>query len=89
MRIHLVPLALPALPIAVASEQPWPGKGDTVCVSAAFKKISAPSPVAGTKMEYDVPTCAALVITKADPKKPLWATREPVGGSERLEGLHG
>jgi len=86
MRFHFVPLVLPVLSIVFAAEQPWPAKGDTVYVSAAFKKVSAPSPVAGTKMEYDVPPCAALVVTKADPKKDRWVTKDPVGGSEQLEG---
>jgi hypothetical protein len=86
MRLRVVPLVLALVPLAVAAEQAWPGKGDTVYVSASFKKLSAASPVAGAQMQYDMPPCAALVITKANPKKSLWVTKDPVGGTEHLEG---
>ena len=86
MRLHAVPLVLLLVPMSMASEQAWPGKGDTVYISASFKQLSAASPVAGAKMGYDMPPCAALLITKATPKKSLWVTKDPVGGTEQLEG---
>lgn len=86
MRLHVVLLVLASVPPALASEQAWPGKGDTIYVSASFRQLSAASPVAGTKMQYDMPPCAALLITKANPKKPLWVTKDSVGGTEQLEG---
>jgi hypothetical protein len=86
MRLQLAALVVILVPLAVAAEEAWPSKGDTVHVSASFKKLSAASPVAGAQMQYDMPPCAALVITKTNPKKPLWITKDPVGGTQHLEG---
>ena len=74
------------VPIAVASEKAWPEKGDTVYISASFKKLSAPSPVAGTQMQYDMPPCAKLEIVKANAKKLKWVAKDPIGGKEKLQG---
>ena len=86
MRLYAGLLALVLVPMALASEQVWPSKGDTVYISASFKGLVAASPVAGTKMAYDMPPCAALLITKANPKKLRWTTKDPMGGTEELEG---
>ncbi len=86
MRLHAVLLIVALVPPAIASDQAWPGKGETIYVSASFKQLSAASPMAGAKMQYDMPACAALVITKANPKKSFWVTKDPVGGTEKLEG---
>jgi hypothetical protein len=74
------------VPLAVASEDAWPHKGDTVYISASFKKLNAASPVAGARMQYDMPACAKVEVVKADVKKSRWVTRDPIGGTERLEG---
>ncbi len=86
MRSRALLLVLTLVPPAVASEQAWPSKGDTVYVSASFKKLEAASPVGGARMQYNMPPCAALLITKVNPKKPLWVTKDPVGGTEQLQG---
>lgn len=75
------------VPWALAAEPAWPSKGDTVYISASFSKLSAASPVAGAQMQYDMPPCAALVITKTSAKKPLWVTKDPIGGTQHLEGV--
>lgn len=79
----LIPLFVP---LAVASEKEWPGKGDTVYIAASFKGLSADWVVTGAQMKYDMPPCAKLEIVKAKPKKSKWVTKDPVGGSEKLEG---
>ena len=86
MRMSVVVPVFFLVAMAFASEQPWPAKGDTVYISASFKKLSAPSPVGGAQMQYDMPACAEVVIVKANPKKSLWVTKDPVGGTEQLEG---
>ena len=86
MRFYAPYFVLMALPVLLAAESEWPGKGDTVYVSASFKKLTAASPVAGAQMSYDMPSCAALVVTKATAKKLVWVTKDPVGGTEELEG---
>ena len=86
MRLLAVPLALLLVPMALASEEAWPSKGDTVYISASFKKLSAPSPVAGAQMQYDMPSCAKVEMVKTNPKKLLWVTKDPVGATEQLEG---
>ena len=86
MRLFAGLLVLVLVPIVLASEQPWPSKGETVYISASFKGLVAAAPVGGTKMAYDLPPCAALLITKANPKKLLWVTKDPMGGTEELEG---
>lgn len=86
MRLHAGLLVLVLVPMAFASEQPWPSKGETVYISATFKGLVAAAPVAGEKMTYDLPPCAAFMITKANPKKLLWTTKDPMGGTVQLEG---
>ena len=86
MKTYVIPFLLMFGLAAVASEHEWPSKGDTIYVSASFKKLNAPSPVAGAQMSYDMPPCAALVVTKANAKKLVWVTKDPVGGTEKLEG---
>jgi hypothetical protein len=86
MRLYAGLLVLVLVSMAFASEQVWPSKGDTVYISASFKGLVAAAPVAGTKMAYDLPPCAALLITKANSKKLLWITKDPMGGTEELEG---
>jgi len=64
----------------------WPRKGDTVYVAASFMKLTSPSPVAGSQRSYDMPPCRAFVIMKANPRKSKWVAKDPVGGTEILEG---
>ena len=84
MGMLFLSLAL-ASPVA-AAEQEWPAKGDTIYVASSFKKLTAPSPVGGSLMSYDMPPCAALVVTKTNPKKLEWVTKDPAGGTEKLKG---
>ncbi len=87
MKLRVVPVLMMFVATLLASENEWPSKGDTVYVSASFKKLSAASPMAGgAQMSYDMPPCAALVITKATSKKLAWVVKDPVGGTEKLEG---
>lgn len=86
MKPWVVLLIVVVAPLVLASDDIWPTKGATIYVSASFKKLSAPSPVGGTQMSYDMPPCAGLVITKSNPKKASWSTKDPVGGGEKLEG---
>ncbi len=86
MRPLAVSFALLFVSLAVASEEAWPRKGDTVYISASFKKLNAPSLVAGARMQYDMPACAKVEIVKEDAKKSRWVTKDPIGGTERLEG---
>ncbi len=86
MRLYAVLLVLAIVSMTFASEQEWPSKGETVYISASFKGLVAASTVAGGKMNYDLPPCAALAITKANPKKLRWTTKDAVGGTEELEG---
>src|SRR5262249_36585956 len=80
----LLPLVLASAMAAAGNE--WPAKGDTIYVASSFKKLTAASPVAGAQMSYDMPPCAALVVTKAASKKSEWVTKDPVGGTETLRG---
>ena len=86
MRLRSVPLLMLIVPAVLASENYWPVKGDTVYVSASFKKLKASSPAGGGKMSYDMPACSALMITKADSKKRVWVAKDPLGGTEKLSG---
>jgi len=86
MKRATAPLLLLLMPILLAAENEWPSKGDTVYVASSFKKLTGPSPVAGTQMSYDMPPCAALLVSKSNPKKSKWVTKDPVGGVETLEG---
>jgi len=86
MRASAVALVLFLVPIAHASDQAWPATGDRIFIAASFKKLSAPSPVGGAQMQYDMPPCTELVIAKANSKKSRWATKDPLGGTQQLEG---
>jgi hypothetical protein len=72
--------------MAVASENAWPRKGDTVYISASYEGLSAASPVADAQMKYDLPPCMKLELVKSKPKTLKWVTKDPIGGSEKLEG---
>ncbi len=86
MRLTAIPLVVLCVSMAFASDDTWPSKGDTVFIAASFKKLTAPSPVGGATMQYNMPPCAKLEIGKANLKKLKWVTKDPVGGTERLEG---
>lgn len=85
MRPCAIVLLLMFVPVAMGAEVAWPGKGDTVYISASFKKIDGPSPVAGIKIQYDIPTCAEFTITKANAEKSVWVVRDAMNGKLRLE----
>ena len=86
MRLQIASVLLFLGSAVIASEEPWPGKGESVYVAASFKKLSAASPVAGAQMQYDMPACSKVEIIKANPKKLHWTTKDPVGGTQQLEG---
>lgn len=56
------PFTIVVVPLAVAAEQAWPGKGDTVHIAAAFKKISAQSPVAGAQTPGACPLVVLIAL---------------------------
>ena len=86
MKVQTILLLMTVAPLAFASEGGWPSKGDKVYVAATFKGLTAASPVAGAHMQYDMPACAELEIVKANAKKSLWVTKDPLGGSQQLQG---
>ncbi|HEU4402075.1 MAG TPA: hypothetical protein VFT43_08215 [Candidatus Polarisedimenticolia bacterium] len=82
--VALMPLLI--LFPALAADRPWPAKGDSVYVAASLKGIQNPRLVSGASLKYDMPACARLTVTKADPKKLAWVVADPLGNNERLEG---
>jgi hypothetical protein len=87
MHVHILLLLLMTCSVVIAAEPTWPSKGDTVYIAASLKNVRSETLVFGASpMESDIPACAPLVIKKAKPKKLLWITKDPVGGSQRLEG---
>ena len=72
--------------VAIASDAGWPTKGDKVYIAASFKGLHPPSPVAGAQIKVDMPACTEVEIVKANAQKNQWTMRDPLGGSEHLEG---
>lgn len=71
---------------ALAAGETWPGKGDTVYISASLKQVQVAKPVAGAAMQYDMPPCPKLEVVRANLKKLRWVVKDPAGGTEELEG---
>ena len=86
MRVQAMLLFIALAPLASASDEGWPSKGDKVYVAATFKGLTAASPVGGAQMQYDMPACAELEIVKANAKKSQWVTKDPLGGTQQLQG---
>ena len=86
MRPCAIALLLAFIPMAMVAEEAWPGKGDTVYISASFQRIDGPSPVAGIRIQYDLPACGEFTILKASPAKSRWAARDAMKGKLHLEG---
>ena len=83
--VPILAVALVATAV-IAAEATWPSKGDTVYIAAAFKGLTPKAPIAGAQVNFDMPPCAEVEITKATPEKSKWTMRDPLGGSENLEG---
>ena len=86
MKVQAVLLFIIVAPLALASDEGWPSKGDKVYIAATFKGLAAASPVGGAQMQYDMPACAELEIVKVSAKKLLWVTKDPLGGTQQLQG---
>jgi hypothetical protein len=86
MRSYAAPFVLLVASLAFGADAPWPTKGDTVYISASFRGLDPPPAIAGAWGHFHMLPCEPVKVVKANPQSSIWVVRDPLGGTERLEG---